>query len=417
MHVVVLGAGVIGVATAYYLRRHGAAVTVIERRPGPALEASFANGGQVSVNHATPWAAPGTPWKALKWLGRVDAPLLFHPRFDPPLFAWLVRFLANCTRARQQVNLGRAVRLALYSRQSLKALREETGITYDEKTRGILHVFRDAKEYAEALPLVPAMAEFGLPRETLDPDACVALEPALVASRGDLVGGIYSREDESGDAHLFTERLAAVCAEAGVAFRFDATLKSWRRDGRRLVAAVTDRGEIAADAFVAAAGSITPTLLKPLGLRAPIYPAKGYSVTIPVTNPAAAPEVSIIDDEVKMVYSRLGDRLRAAGTAEFSGYDETVTPARARFLLDKAMGLFPGCGDPKRAELWAGLRPSTPDGVPILGATPIDNLYLNSGHGTLGWTMACGSGRALADVVCGLPPELSLDGLTLDRFS
>jgi D-amino-acid dehydrogenase len=417
VHIVVLGAGVVGVTTAYYLRRNGADVTVIDRLPGPALGASYANGGQISVNHATPWAAPGTPWKALKWLGRTDAPLLFHLRYDPALFAWLVRFLANCTRARVRVNLERAVRLALYSRRTLRNLRAETGLAYDEKVRGILHVFRNQNDYAEALPMVPAMAEFGLPRSILDANACVDLEPALESVRSDIVGGIYSPEDESGDAQIFTERLAELCAGQGVEFHFGTTARSWRQDGRRISAIVTDQGEFDANAFVAAAGSVTPTLLKPLKFSVPIYPAKGYSVTLPVMNPTATPEVSIIDDEVKMVYSRLGDRLRAAGTAEFIGYNETVTPARAQFLLKKVMELFPGCADPGQAELWAGLRPSTPDGVPIIGATPIENLFLNSGHGTLGWTMACGSACAIADLIAGRPPEISLDGLTIKRFN
>lgn len=416
VHVVVLGAGVVGVATAFYLRRSGADVTVIDRQPRPALEASFANGGQISVNHATPWAGPGTPWKALKWLGRVDAPLLFHLRYDPSLLAWLARFLANCTRHRARANLREAVRLALYSRHALRALREETGIAYEEKTRGILHVFTNPRDHAEALALVPTMAEFGLPREILSPDRCISLEPALAAIGPQLVGGIYSPEDESGDAHLFTERLADLCSSSGVSFLLSKQVTGWRSDRRRVEAVVMDGDEIEADAYVVAAGSHTPLTLKSLGLRVPIYPAKGYSVTIPVAEPAAAPEVSIIDDEVKMVYSRLGDRLRAAGTAEFIGYDETITPARAQFLLDKALRLFPGSGDPQQAEFWAGLRPSTPDGVPIVGPTPLENLYINSGHGTLGWTMACGSGRLIADLVCGLQPGSPIAGLTVDRF-
>lgn len=416
MKLAVMGAGVIGVATAYYLAREGARVTVVDRQPGPALETSFANGGQISANHATPWATPGTPRKALKWLGRVDAPLLFHLRADRALLAWLLRFLANCRGDRLRVNVERALRVALYSRAQLALLRAETGITYDEVTRGILHIFRNRKDYQEALPLLPLMNELGCERRIVDADACVAIEPALAHARPDLVGGIFSPCDESGDAYLFTVRLAEAATELGAVFRWGETIRRLVTRGDRVTAIETDRGTVEADAYVLALGSYAPPLLKPLGIDLPVYPAKGYSVTIPVAGHAGAPVVSLIDDEFKMVYSRLGGRLRVAGTAEFAGYDTTVTEARARFLRDTAMGLFPDCGEPERAEFWAGLRPSTPDGVPVIGPTRLANLWLNAGHGTLGWTMACGSGRLLADLLLGRPPGIALDGLGIDRF-
>ena len=416
MRVAVLGAGVVGVATAYYLARGGAAVTVVDRQQGPALETSFANGGQISANHVTPWAAPGTPRKALKWLGRVDAPLLFHLRADRALVAWLFRFLANCRGDRLRVNIERALRVALYSRAQLSLLRAETGITYDEVTRGILHIFRNRADYEEALPLLPLMNQLGCERRIVDPDGCVAIEPALARARPGLVGGIFSPRDESGDAYAFTIKLAEAAARLGVVFRWGETIRRLSTAGDRVTAIETDRGGIGADAYVLALGSYAPLLLKPLGIDLPVYPAKGYSVTIPVAGHVGAPVVSLIDDEFKMVYSRLGDRLRVAGTAEFAGYDTSVTEARARFLLDKAMGLFPDCGEPERAEFWAGLRPSTPDGVPVIGPTRLANLYLNTGHGTLGWTMACGSGRLLADMLLGRPPEIALDGLGIERF-
>jgi D-amino-acid dehydrogenase len=417
MTVVVVGAGVIGVATAYYLAREGAAVTVIDRQPGPALETSFANGGQISANHATPWAAPGTPWRALKWLGRVDAPLLFHLRADAALVAWLARFLANCTRRRAEMNTERALRLALYSRRQLAELRAATGIEYDQVLRGILHIFRRRRDYEDALPGVALMNRIGCERRIVDAAECVAIEPALASVRGALIGGIFSPGDESGDAYAFTVRLAGMAERLGVRFRWNETADRLRTNGRRIAALETDRGGIEADTYVVALGSWSPLLLKRLGLVLPVYPAKGYSVTIPVGRHAGAPWVSLIDDEFKMVYSRLGaDRLRIAGTAEFAGYDTRVSERRARFLLDKAMELFPDGGEASHAEFWAGLRPSTPDGVPVIGRTRFDNLVLNTGHGTLGWTMACGSGRVTADVVLGRTPEIALDGLGIERF-
>ena len=417
MRVTVLGAGVIGVATAYYLARDGHEVTVVDRQPGPALETSFANGGQISVNHVTPWATPATPWKALKWLGRADAPLLFHLRADPALWAWSLRFLANCTRRRMWINIDRALRLALYSRNELAGLRSETGIQYDSLTRGILHIFRNAGDYQEALPQVELMNRLGCVRRVVDAGACVELEPALAGVGAQLVGGIFSPDDESGDAYTFTVRLAEICAGLGVTFRYGVRIGKPVAAAGRIESVETDGGELAGDALVVALGSYSPLLLKPLGLNLPVYPAKGYSVTLPVTDGSHAPVVSLIDDEFKMVYSRLGDRLRAAGTAEFAGYDDSVTENRGRFILCKTLELFPGCGDAADAQFWAGLRPSTPDGVPVIGATRYPNLFLNTGHGTLGWTMACGSGRLLADIIGGAVPEISIDGLGIERFS
>lgn len=414
--VVVLGAGVVGVATAYYLARGGASVTVIDRQPGVALETSFANGGQISVNHATPWATPSTPWKALKWLGRTDAPLLFHLRYDPALMRWCLKFLANCTRLRMQVNIERAMRLALYSRQQLAALRRDTGIEYDQITRGILHIFRNPREYEESLPQVEMMNRLGCRRRVIDRAECVALEPAL-ASLGDrLIGGIFSPDDESGDAHVFAVRLADMARSQGVSFRLGTPIRRLHTDGRVMTGVETGDGVVRGGAYVLALGSYSPLVARPLGLDLPVYPAKGYSVTLPIEQPDAAPTVSLIDDEFKMVYSRLGQRLRIAGTAEFAGYDPSVTEARARFLLDTAVELFPRAGDATKAEFWAGLRPSTPDGVPLIGATAVGNLFLNTGHGTLGWTMACGSGCVVADLVLGRRPGIELDGLGVDRF-
>ena len=416
MTVVVIGAGVVGVATAYYLAGTGASVVVVDRQPGAGLETSYANGGQISANHAAPWAAPKTPWKALKWLGRSDAPLLFHARWDADLFAWLRRFLINCTEAAVRRNIERALALALYSRRQLVLLRGETGLHYDELSRGILHIFRNPAEWRDALPQVELMNRLGCTREVVDAARCVAIEPALAGIERTLVGGVFSPDDESGDAQAFTRGLARLAADRGVHFRYATTVQSLTAAGERIKTIETDHGPIAGDAFVLCAGSYSPLLLKPLGLALPVYPAKGYSVTIPIGADHVAPTVGLIDDEFKMVYARLGDRLRIAGTAEFTGYDASVDERRARFLLARAVELFPECGDVARAEFWAGLRPSTPDGVPVLGPTPFANLFLNTGHGTLGWTMACGSGRLLADLIAGRPPDIPFDGYALSRF-
>ena len=416
MKVAVLGGGVIGVATAYYLAKGGASVTLVDRQPGPALETSFANGGQISANHVTPWATPSTPLKAVRWLGRVEAPLLIHPRWDPALAAWLLRFLANCTHRRLRINIQRALRLALYSRAQLAALRASIDIQYDQLARGILHIFRNRRDYEEALPGIELMTSLGCERRISSVDECIALEPALASASHELVGGIFSPDDESGDAHTFALRLSEHCAGLGVTFRWGVSITRLRVTEGRVTGVETDRGVIEADSYVVALGSWSPLLLKPLGISLPVYPGKGYSVTIPIGEHAGAPNVSLIDDEFKMVYSRLGDRLRVAGTAEFAGWDASITEARARFLLAKAVELLPDCGDIERAEFWAGLRPSTPDGVPVIGRARFDNLFLNTGHGTLGWTMACGSGRVIADIVLGRTPEISLDGLGIDRF-
>ncbi len=416
MQILVLGAGIVGIATAYELIRDGHDVAVIDRQPGPAREASYANGGQISANHATPWATPSAPLTALRSLGRTDAPLLYHMRLDPALWRWTAQFLRNCTRIRMMTNIERALRVAVYSRRRLQAVRQATAIHYDEREEGILHIFRDHREFERALPQVEPMNRLGCTRRIVDAAECVAIEPALEPRRQHLVGGIVSPDDETGDAHLFGQRLADHCTAEGARFSYATTIERVIVEHGRVAAVETDHGRFAADAVVIALGSHTPRLLRPLGLRVPIYPAKGYSVTLSVNGTGLAPTVGLIDDEVKMVYARLGDRLRVAGTAEFTGYDETVSRPRAQFLLDRALELFPGSCDPTPVDIWTGLRPSTPDGVPVIGATSIDGLFLNCGHGTLGWTMACGSARLIADIIAGRTPEVDIDGLGMERF-
>lgn len=416
MKVLVLGAGVVGATTAWFLARDGHEVTVIDRQPGPGLETSFANGGQVSASHATPWATPTTPLKALHWLGREDAPLVFRwARWDPALWAWLARFLMNCTPGRTRVNTERTVRLALYSRELLKAVRAETGLEYDSLSRGILHIFRDSKEFDIQRASAEVMAQAGLPQTILAPEEMVQMEPALRDVAGTLVGGIWSPDDESGDAHRFTQGIAALAASAGVRFLHGETVRGLETDAGRLSAVVTDRGRHTADAAILSLGSWSPFLARQAGLRLPIYPAKGYSVTVPVgADPTGAPVVSITDDEHKMVYSRFGDRLRAAGTAELAGWNADLT-RRVEIIRENARRLFPRGGDFDAATPWTGLRPKTPDSVPYVCATPVDGLFLNTGHGTLGWTMAVGSGRLVADLISGRTPEIDPTGYGLSR--
>lgn len=416
MKVLVLGAGVVGAAAAYWLARDGHEVVVLDRQPGPGLETSFANGGQVSAGHAVPWAGPETPLQVLKWLGRADAPLLFHFRLDGAMWRWCFRFLRECTDARARVNLERTLRIADYSRRRLTAFRAESGIEYDAATTGILHFYRDAAALEKAHREAEIMRAHGLELIALDSAGVVRREPAFAATAGTLAGGLHCPTDESGDCHAFTAAVAKMAEALGARFETGVTVNRLDADGGRIAGVETSKGRFTADRYVVSLGSYSPLLLAPLGIRLPVYPAKGYSVTLPLTDPDRAPSVSLTDAEKKLVYSRLGDKLRIAGTAELAGYDTAMNEPRARSILDAALAQFPGCGDPTAATLWAGLRPATPDSVPTIGRTPFDNLVLNTGHGMLGWTMAVGSASIVADLIAGRTPEISLDGLGMDRF-
>ncbi|HEX6633288.1 MAG TPA: D-amino acid dehydrogenase [Usitatibacter sp.] len=411
MRVLVLGAGVVGTATAWYLAAQGHEVTVIDRREGPGLETSFANGGQISACHAEPWANPEAPAQILKWIWRDDAPLLFRLRADPRQWAWGASFLLECLPSRTRRNIGDIVRMAIYSRASLQALREETGIAYDQLTLGILHYYTDPGVFESAVRAAHVMREYGLDREVKTVDEALAIEPALVPSRSRIVGATYTSTDESGDAYLFTSRLAQLAGARGVRFAMGLAVERIAAEGGtvRGVAVRDAEGReetLAADAYVLALGSYSPLLAGPIGLSLPIYPAKGYSATVPVTDAAAAPRVSLTDDGAKIVFSRLGERLRIAGTAELSGYSTGLNPVRCEALVRRAREIFPDAADYSRATFWAGLRPSTPSNVPLVGRTRYPNLFLNTGHGTLGWTLACGSARALADIISGRAPEV-----------
>lgn len=404
-----LGAGVVGTTSAWYLARRGHEVTVVDRQPLPANETSFANGGQISVSHAEPWANPHVLPRILKWLGQENAPLLWRWRADPAQLAWGLRFLRECLPGRTRHNIAAIVAMSLYSRSCLRLLRSELDLQYDQLERGILHIYTDSEEFLAAIQAAKVMREFGLDRETIDVDRCLEIEPALVDAKPRLVGGDFTRSDESGDAHKFTCSLAANARKLGVDFRLNLTVDRIAAGGSK-IAGVLVHGEdgpqlLTADAYVVALGSYSPLLVKPLGVRLPVYPAKGYSATLRLTDGAMAPSVSLTDDEYKVVFSRLGNRLRVAGTAEFNGYNLELNPVRCQMLMQRAQQLFPNLPIEGEPEFWCGLRPATPSNVPYIGCSSYRNLWLNTGHGTLGWTMSCGSAAALADMMSGKRPE------------
>ena len=411
MKVVVLGAGVIGVTTAWYLAKDGHDVTVLDRQPTAGLETSFANGGQISVSHAEPWANPGAPGKIYKWLGREDAPLLFRLRADPRQWSWGLRFLVECLPERTRRNTLTILRLGLYSRDMLKSLRRETGVQYDHLEKGILQIHTDAGEFEAAHARVELLRSHGCEMHIKTVQECMELEPALRSSRIGLIGGTYAPDDESGDAHKFTGNLAESCRQRGVQFGYEHAIESLSIEGDAVTGAVVRDPEgrrelVKADAFLVALGSYSPFLLSPIGISVPVYPVKGYSVTVPLTHPEMAPVLCLSDENAKVAVSRLGDRLRAAGTAELTGYDTSLNDARCNAILARIEQFFPGAGDYAGASRWAGLRPMTPSNVPLIGRSRYRNLFLNIGHGTLGWTLACGSGRAAADLVGGRMPEV-----------
>ncbi len=415
MRVLVLGSGLLGVSSAYYLSQLGHEVTVIDRQASPAAETSFANGGQISVSHAEPWANPSAPLKVLQWLGKEDAPLLFRIRADMRQWLWGLQFLRECTPARTRHNIEQIVRLGTYSRDMLQALRRDTGLSYAQRTQGILHFYTTQKEFDGALKPAELMRSLGCERQVISADEAVRLEPSLQHIRPQLAGATYTAEDESGDANLFARELVKLCQNAGVKFLMSHTVTALREAGGAIdhVEATDSEGRfqrVRADAYVMAMGSMSPIYAAPLGINLPIYPAKGYSVTMPVVDAAKAYQVSLTDDEYKLVFSRYttpaGDTIRIAGTAELNGYDRYLNRVRCEAIVKRVEQLFPGAGDAEQAQFWTGLRPATPSNVPLIGKTKLSNFYLNTGHGTLGWTHACGSGKSIARIISGLAPEV-----------
>ncbi len=416
MKVVVLGAGVVGVTSAYYLMRAGHDVTVIDRQAGPSLETSFANAGEISPGYASPWPAPGIPAKALKWLFMHHAPLIVRPRLDLDMARWILAMLRNCTASRYARNKSRMVPLAEYSRNELRALRDALGLQYDQRSQGTLQLFRTQRQLDDSAKDIAVLKTYGVPFELLDRDGCIQAEPGLSFSRDKIAGGLRLPNDDTGDCYKFTRALASWLEANGVRFRYGVQIAGLRASGDAIESVQTDQGDVAADAVVAALASYTPGLLKPLGIRAPVYPIKGYSVTAPVSDDQRAPVSTILDETYKIAITRLGDRVRVGGMAEVAGFNHDRPQRRRDTLVFCLEDLFPQAARTGDLELWSGLRPMTPDGPPIIGRTRYANLYLNTGHGTLGWTMACGSGRVLADLMSGRTPEIDAAPLSIKRF-
>ncbi len=419
LRIAVLGAGVVGATTAYYLARRGHDVIVLDRSEGVALETSFANGGQVSATGSAPWAAPGVPMQALKWLGRADAPLRWKPSLDWRQWRWLVSFLRRCTQSAYDAGVARNVRLGQLSLVELRALRDELGLDYGQEMRGILKVVKTQTDLDELRAKLPKLEALHVNARILTADQCVELEPALAdaVAAGEICGGLHYEDDESGDAHLFAEKIADAAKAHGADFRFGVAVEGFVTAGDQITGLRTSEGEVTAEHVVLCLGTGSVPLAAQLGIRLPVYPVKGYSVSVPIDGRNGAPKVSITDEERRIVVSRLGNTLRAAGMAELAGSDKRIEPRRAEAVLRELRDLFPGGGDMARAEFWTGLRPMTPDGAPLLGpAGKWRNLTLNTGHGTYGWTMACASARIVADLVDGRRPPLDAGAYALTRY-
>ena len=416
MRVLVLGSGVIGTTSAYYLARAGFEVTVVDRQPAAAMETSFANAGQVSPGYASPWAAPGVPLKALKWLMQRHAPLAIKATADIDQYLWMAQMLRNCTQNRYAVNKERMVRLSEYSRDCLDELRAETGISYEGRSLGTTQLFRTQEQLDNAAKDIAVLEQAGVPYEVLDREGIARVEPALASVSNILSGALRLPNDQTGDCQLFTTRLAEMCVKLGVEFRFGQSIDSIEFAGDS-IHGVRINGKLeTADRYVLALGCYSPQLLKPLGIKAPVYPLKGYSLTVPITDSAMAPTSTILDETYKVAITRFDNRIRVGGMAEIAGFDLSLNPRRRETLEMIVNDLYPHGGDLQQASFWTGLRPTTPDGTPIVGATPYRNLFLNTGHGTLGWTMACGSGRLLADLIARKTPQISAEGLDISRY-
>jgi D-amino-acid dehydrogenase len=414
MRVVILGSGVIGVTSAYYLARAGHDVTVLDRQPGPALETSFANAGQISPGYASPWAAPGIPLKAMKWMLQRHAPLSITP--DGTLFQlqWMWQMLQNCTPERYAVNKERMVRLAEYSRDCFKALRASTGIEYEGRQQGTTQLFRTQKQLDDAAKDIQVLEETGVPYELLSREQLVAAEPGLDQNK--LVGGLRLPNDETGDCQLFTTRLTALAEKLGVKFRYGVDITGLLTAGDAIKGVQCGPELVTADSYVVALGAYSTSLLQDL-VKIPVYPLKGYSITVPIVNAGAAPVSTILDETYKIAVTRFDDRIRVGGMAEIAGFDKRLNPRRRETLEMVVNDLFPGAGDTASASFWTGLRPMTPDGTPIVGRTGLRNLFVNTGHGTLGWTMSCGSAQLLSDIISARRPAILSDDLSVSRYS
>src|SRR5690554_481992 len=415
MKITVLGAGVVGITTAYYLARAGHEVDVYDRQSGPALETSLAAAGQISFGYSSPWAAPGIPMKAIKWMFAEHPPLTIRPDGTLTQLRWMLQMWRNCTASRYAVNKERLLRISNYSRQCLEQLREETGIQYEGRRQGTVQLFRTQQQLDAAGRDMLALGEAGIRYELLSPADLVKAEPGLAASAHKFVGGLRTPDDETGDCHLFSTRLAEIARNMGVRFHYDTPLDALETQGGTVTAVRSGNRRLEADAYVLALGSWSSRFLKGL-LRIPVYPLKGYSITAAIADATRAPSSTLLDETYKVAVTRFEDRIRVGGMAEVVGYDTRLDPRRQATLEMVVDDLFPGARKPGDVAFWTGLRPKTPDSTPIIGATPIGKLYLNTGHGTLGWTMSCGSGRLLADIISGRATEIRSNDLSVHRY-
>ncbi len=416
MHVIVMGGGVIGVTSAWYLARRGVKVTVIDQHAAPALGTSYANAGQISPGYSTPWPAPGIPLKALKWLFQRHAPLSIRADGTLHQLRWLATMLANCSAERYAINKERMLRLAEYSRDCLRHLREELNIQYEQRSAGTLQLFRTREQFAAARHDIAILEKLGIPYELLEPAQLGRAEPALDRARHNLAGGLRLPNDETGDCHLFTQHLAEAAAKLGVTFMFDRHIEAIETRAGRITGVRTTNDVLTADAYLLACGSYSRELLMPLGLNIPLYPVKGYSLTVPIANHAAAPVSTVLDETYKIAITRFDERIRVGGMADLVGFDLSIAKQRRETLEMITNDLFPGGGVMQQGQYWAGLRPMTPDSTPIVGPSEYRNLFINTGHGTLGWTMACGSGQLVADLMTGYRPAIRTDGLGVSRY-
>ncbi|WJV64475.1 D-amino acid dehydrogenase [Pectobacteriaceae bacterium CE70] len=416
MKVVILGSGVVGVSSAWYLTQAGHEVTVIDRQPEPAQETSAGNAGQISPGYSAPWAAPGIPIKAIKWLFQRHAPLAIRPDFSTEQLRWMWQMLLNCDTSHYKINKARMVRLAEYSRDCLQVLREKTAIHYEGRQGGTLQLFRTQQQYENAYRDIAVLQDAGVPYQLLETSELITVEPALAGVSHRLTGGLRLPHDETGDCQLFTKQLAQMAAAAGVTFRFGRTVQYLEVAGQRVTGVQCDGERITADAYVVACGSYSANLLQQW-FKIPVYPLKGYSLTIPLTDEASAPVSTVLDETYKVAITRFDQRIRVGGMAEISGFDLSLNPKRRETLEMVVRDLYPHCGSIEQATFWTGLRPMTPDGTPLVGCSPLQNLYLNTGHGTLGWTMACGSGQLLADIISEKTPDIESDDLSFSRYA
>ncbi|AJB68655.1 D-amino acid dehydrogenase [Acinetobacter baumannii] len=416
MRVIVLGSGVIGVASAYYLARQGAEVTVLDRQSGPAEETSFGNAGQISPGYSTPWAAPGIPFKAVKWMFQHHAPLAINLDGSMWQLQWMAQMLKNCNPQSYAVNKERMMRVAEYSRDCLRELRKDTGIHYENRAKGTLQLFRKEAQMEAVQRDISVLEECGVSYELLNANELGRVEPALANAQDKLVGGLHLPNDETGDCYLFTNALAQIAKELGVNFQFNQNVDKLIVEGDQIKGVQVNGKVLTADRYVLAFGSYSRDFLKPLDLQLPVYPVKGYSLTIPIVDPAFAPQSTVLDETYKIAITRFDQRIRVGGMAELSGFNLGLNEDRRATLQMVTQDLFPG-GDMEQASFWTGLRPMTPDSTPIIGATRFKNLFLNTGHGTLGWTMACGSGKLISDIVLNHKTDISTDGLSIQRYS